>query len=132
MSFSAKSNSLISLQLQDESKSFKNLKLFGEPIDTHFNNRPIQEKMRKYSNILSQSKTSLSSTSTYLSNQLYYNNIKDNEGEFYISDLSLDGSDNNEDNNFSFNSSGFDNETESFDEKTLINDNDNNNINQLN
>jgi hypothetical protein len=120
------------LQLQDESKSFKNLKLFGEPIDTHFNNRPIQEKMRKYSNILSQSKTSLSSTSTYLSNQLYYNNIKDNEGEFYISDLSLDGSDNNEDNNFSFNSSGFDNETESFDEKTLINDNDNNNINQLN
>lgn len=132
MSFSAKSNSLISLQLQDESKSFKNLKLFGEPIDTHFNNRPIQEKMRKYSNTLSQSKTSLSSTSTYLSNQLYYNNIKDNEGEFYISDLSLDGSDNNEDNNFSFNSSGFDNETESFDEKTLINDNDNNNINQLN
>ena len=132
MSFSAKSNSLISLRLQDESKSFKNLKLFGEPMYSHFSNRPIQEKMRKYSNILSQSKTSLSSTSTYLSNQLYYNNIKDNEGEFYISDLSLDGSDNNDENNFSFNSSDFDNETESIDEKTLINDNDNNNINQLN
>lgn len=97
---------------------------------SHFSNRPIQEKMRKYSNILSQSKTSLSSMSTYLSNQLYYNNIKDNEGEFYISDLSLDGSDNNDENNFSFNSSDFDNETESIDEKTLINDNDdNNNIN---
>ena len=39
---------------------------------------------------------------------------------------------NNDENNFSFNSSDFDNETESIDEKTLINDNDNNNINQLN
>ena len=91
---------------------------------SHFTNRPIQEKMRKYSNISSQSKTSLSTTNTYLSNQLYYNDIKDNEGEFNISDLSLDGSDNDEDN-FSFNSSDNDNETESFDEKTLINDNNN-------
>jgi hypothetical protein len=74
--------------------------------------------MRKYSNISSQSKTSSSTTNTYLSNKQYYDDIKNNEDELYISDLSLDGSD-NEASNFNFDSSDNENETLSFDESSL-------------
>ena len=129
-SFMSKSNPSIRLQSQEETKELKQSKLFEEHIYSHILNRPIQKKMRKYSNISSHSKASSSTNNTYFSNKQYYDNIKDNEDEFYISDLSLDGSV-NEENNFSFDSSDNENETQTFDETTLRG-NDNNSKQMIN
>jgi hypothetical protein len=78
--------------------------------------------MRKYSNISSQSKASVSTNNTYFSNKQYYDDIKNNDEDLYISDLSLDGSDSG-DNNFNFDSSDNENETLTFDESTLRDNN---------
>ena len=65
----------------------------------------------------------MSTTCSYFLNNKHSNNdIKTNE-EFYISDLSLEGSDCKD--TFNFDSSDNENETQSFNEESLIKNNEN-------
>jgi hypothetical protein len=95
--------------------------VFRESSYTQILNHPIERQIRKNSNKSTHSKSSMSTTCSYfLNNKQAYNDIKSNE-ELYISDLSLEESDNEDD--FNFDSSDNENETQFVDEESLIKNN---------
>ena len=95
--------------------------MFRESSYTQILNHPIERQIRKNSNKSTHSKSSMSTTCSYfLNNKQSNNDIKPSE-ELYISDLSLEESD--DEDNFNFDSSDNENETQVIDEESLIKNN---------